>query len=217
MKRSITLFSLLFLALIQASSQEDASGIFNSTNDGIAGNPFLVRGWSDGSVRFSSGRSVRQFKLKFDCAKNQLLLQFSGSTFAAESKVSEFVLYPKGFKNDSMIFRKGFPAFETANAETFYQVLAEGKLSLLKLCVRVVVEEAKLIKSERQRRYEEREDYFLMMNGVLAKIGMENKKRLNIEALPEQFADLRLFDNKVGQEIKSVSGLIDRVRAFNAQ
>src|SRR6185503_13571551 len=77
-------------------------------NEEIAGNPYLLNGWNDGVIKFSSGRVVKQFKIKFDCLNNQLLLQFEGNTFAAESKVTEFVIYPKGKKNDSMVFRKGY-------------------------------------------------------------------------------------------------------------
>ena len=75
----------------------------------VSGNPYLFKEWCDGVVRFSSGRTLNQFKLKFDCLKNALLLQFNGSAFAAESKVQEFVMYPK--KKDSLLCLKSGPGF----------------------------------------------------------------------------------------------------------
>src|SRR5262245_42784000 len=93
-----------------------AQSIFGQDDSDISGNPYLFKDWSNGTVRFSSGREMKQFKLKFDAFRNQLLLQFEGSTFAAESKVQEFVLLQK---KDSLVFRKGFPP----NENTFYQVL----------------------------------------------------------------------------------------------
>ena len=95
-------------ALGQTSKEDDLNT--------ITGNPYLLKEWSDGVVRFTSGRTVNQFKLKFDCLKNMLLLQFNGSAFAAESKVQEFVMYPKN--KDSLLFRRGFPVTEKTSEST---------------------------------------------------------------------------------------------------
>src|SRR5262245_40829425 len=118
-------------ALGQTSAQDNMSD--------VTGNPYLLKDWSDGVVRFTSGRVMNQFKLKFDCLKNMLLLQFNGSAFATESKVQEFVLYPK--KSDSILFRRGFPVTEKTNDATFFNVLLQEKVTLLRLVARNVIQE----------------------------------------------------------------------------
>ena len=149
----------------------------------ISGNPFLLKEWCDGVVRFSSGRTVNQFKLKFDCLKNMLLMQFEGSAFAAESKVREFVLYPKN--KDSMLFRRGFPVTDKTSDQTYFHVLWQGKASLLRLAARNVIEERQLVSNNGQvnRRMEEADYYYLYQNGNMTLLPA------NKTDLPEKFAD----------------------------
>jgi hypothetical protein len=149
----------------------------------ITGNPYLFKDWCDGVVRFSSGRTVTQFKLKFDCLKNMLLLQFNGSAFAAESKVREFVMYPKN--KDSLLFRRGFPATDKTADNTYFQVLLQDKASLLRLVARNVIEEKQLVtvNGRISRRMEDAEYYYLLQNGTMTLLPT------NRNDLPATFAD----------------------------
>jgi len=149
----------------------------------ITGNPYLLKDWCDGVVRFSSGRTVNQFKLKFDCLKNMLLLQFNGNAFATESKVQEFVMYPKN--KDSLLFRRGFPQTDKTSENTYFQLLWQGKASLLRLPARNVIEEKQIVtvNGRISRRMEEAEYYYLYQNGALTLLPADRV------ALPELFAD----------------------------
>ena len=163
MKHILWCLLLLSQSTLAQTSDTDISG------DDISGNPFLFKDWCNGTVRFTSGRVMNQFKLKFDCLKNQLLLQFNGSAFAAESKIEEFVIYPKTKSKDSLVFRKGFPATEKGSEHTFYQVLFRDKVQLLRLFFRNVIEEQKLVVSggRNHRHMEEAEQYYLLQNNSL--------------------------------------------------
>ncbi|MBY0535236.1 MAG: hypothetical protein K2P88_05235 [Chitinophagaceae bacterium] len=111
----------------------------------MQGTSMLLRDWSEGVVRFSSGRITNQFKIKFDCIANKLLLQFNGNSFSTESKVSTFTLYPNSKdKSDSMFFKKNFPATDIANEETFYQVIYANKIMLVKLWAKHIVDEPQI-------------------------------------------------------------------------
>jgi len=149
----------------------------------ISGNPYLLKDWCDGVVRFTSGRTVNQFKLKFDCLKNMLLLQFNGNAFAAESKVQEFVMYPK--KKDSLLFRRGFPQTDKTTENTYFQLLWQDKASLLRLPARNIIEEKQIVTVNGQvsRRMEETEYYYLYQNGALTLLPADRI------SLPELFAD----------------------------
>ena len=149
----------------------------------ITGNPFLFKEWNDGVVRFSSGRVMNQFKLKFDCLKNSLLLQFQGNAFATESKVQEFVMYPK--KKDSLLFRRGFPTTDRTTEQTYFHVMVQGKASLLRLIARNIIEEKQLVSVNGRvdRRMEEVEQYYMLQNGQMTLLPA------NTGDLPEKFGD----------------------------
>jgi hypothetical protein len=162
-------------ALGQTSKEEELNT--------ITGNPYLFKEWNEGVVRFTSGRTMNQFKLKFDCLKNSLLLQFQGNAFATESKVQEFVMYPK--KKDSLLFRRGFPATDRTTDQTYFHVLVQGKASLLRLIARNIVEEKQLVSVNGRvdRRLEEIEQYYMLQNGKMTLLPAGTRD------LPEVFAD----------------------------
>jgi hypothetical protein len=162
-------------ALGQTSNESDMNS--------ITGNPYLMKDWCDGIVRFSSGRTMTQFKLKFDCLKNTLLLQFEGNAFAAESKVKEFVMYPK--KKDSLLFRRGFPSTNKTTDQTYFHVLLQDKTSLLRLIGRNIIEEKQLVSVNGRvnRRMEEVEFYYLLRNGEMVLLPASRTE------LPAIFAD----------------------------
>ena len=162
----------------------------------VTGNPYLFKDWSNGIVRFSGGRTMNQFKLKFDCLKNLLVLQFNGSAFAAEGKVQEFVMYPKSKSKDSLLFRKGFPAVDKATENTYYQVLFQDKVTLLRLFSRNIIEEKQLVtvNGHINRRLEEVERYYLLHNGEMVLLPDSRND------LPEKFSDKK---DQIAQFISS--------------
>lgn len=187
-------FILLFFSLsVQAQTTDAVTGSQNQTtyND-VSGTPYVIREWSEGVIRFSSGRVANQFKLKFDCIKNTLLLQFNGSSFATESKVKEFVIYTKnGKEKDSMLFRKGFPAGEKTNEETYYEVMSQGKYMLLCLHVKQINEEQQIASNMVYRRIRDEEWYYLLKDGKMIELPAD--KTGIVEKFPEQAELLRKF------------------------
>ena len=200
--------SLLFYA---ATFGQD--GARPDVNTELFGNPYIIREWSDGAVKFTSGRVVYQFKLRFDCVRNMLLLQFQGSTFAAESKVQEFVMYTAK-KKDSLVFRKGYPAIGKGNEHTFYQVLFESKTQLLRLIAKNVVEEKELIASSRARgRLEEEEKYYLLKEGAMILLPPDRAQILS--ALPAQATALAQFITDNNLRFRTQADYIQLAKKYN--
>jgi hypothetical protein len=185
------------------------------TNEDVSGNPYLFKDWCNGTVRFTSGRVMNQFKLKFDVFKNQLLLQFNGSAFAAESKVDEFVIYPKSKSKDSLVFRKGFPATEKASEHTFYQVLFQDKVQLLRLFFRNVIEEQKLVvtNGRTSRHMEEGERYFLLQNNNLTLLPASRSELA--ATFPDKKDQLAEFINSQQLKMRNPEDYVAVVRKYN--
>ena len=213
--RWLLTIGLLFY-VSSASSQTPAgdNGDKPTNFSDVAGNPYLFREWSDGLVRFSSGRVLNQFKLKFDCAQNRLMLQFNGSTFAAESKVSEFVIFQKnGRKTDSLVFRKGFPNIGRATAETYYQVLCEGRATLLQLFNKNIIEDKQLGAMSMNRRYQDEDKLYLLFNNTMTEIVRE--KNALLELLPDQADALKHYIDVNDLRMKSAADITRIVQKYN--
>jgi hypothetical protein len=203
------------LLLLQNPAQSQVDNPNNDINGELYGNPYIIKDWSEGLVKFTSGRIVNQFKLRFDCVRNQLILQFQGSTFAAESKVKEFVMYTNsGKKKDSLVFRKGYPAIDKGNENTYYQVLLEGKTQLLRLIAKNVVEEKELIASARARgRLEEEEKYYLLKEGTMILLPPDRAQILN--ALPGQATALAQFITDNNLRFRTQADYIQLAKKYN--
>lgn len=203
------------LLLLQNTAQSQIDNPDKDVNGELYGNPYIIKDWSEGLVKFTSGRVVKQFKLRFDCVRNQLVLQFQGSTFAAESKVKEFVMYTGSRnKKDSLVFRRGYPASDKGNENTFYQVLLEGKTQLLRLISKNVVEEKELISSGRARgRLEEEEKYFLVKDGAM--ILLPPDKTQILSALPGQANTLGQFITDNNLRFKTQADYIQLAKKYN--
>ena len=126
---------------------------------------------------------------------NRLLLQFNGSSFATESNVKEFTIYMgKAPARDSMVFRKGFPAVDKGNEETYFQVLAEGKAMLLCLHMKHIAEEQQIASKVVYRRITDQEIYYLLKDGKMTEL--PNDKLLIVEKFPEHTALMQKYINE---------------------
>lgn len=194
-------------ALSQTNTDENYSN--------LSGNPYLFKDWTEGIVRFTSGRTMNQFKLKFDCFKNMLLLQFEGSSFATESKVQEFVLYPKSKNKDSLVFRKGFPPTERSSENTYYQVMYQDKVLLLRLFFRNIVEEKQLVtvNGRTSRRLEEGEQYYLYQKGEM--ILLPDNKNLLAEKFPDKKDQIAQFITTQQLKMHTPNDFVQVVKKYN--
>lgn len=177
----------LLLLVLRGMAQPTEDKVSNAS-----GNPYLFKDWLDGVVTFKSGRVVTQFKLRFDCVHNRLMLQFDGAAFAAESQVKEFVLYTGGRKNkDSLIFRKGFPAIDKYTDDTYYQVLTNGKAVLLRLPTKVLMEEKQLVGNNSRSSLSDEDFYYLLQDGVM--MALPKDKNGLVQKLPVQSDGMKQF------------------------
>jgi hypothetical protein len=207
----ILLFLLLFSLNLFAQTNEDQKA--NSGEYvGVSGNQLFLKDWSDGVIRFSSGKVTDKFKLKFNIAQNRLLLQFNGSTFAAESRINEFLMYTKN-KKDSFVFRKGFPDTDRGNAETFYQVLEKGKVTLLRLATKDIIEEKEILASKVSRHYRDVEEFYLFRDGVMNKINKETAPVQDI--LTDRREELKTFISEQQLKMRSPEDLAKVVKKYN--
>ena len=201
----------LLLFSQQVYAQVDPKG--STPETGVAGNPFFLKDWSDGVIRFSSGMTSNKFKLKFNCAQNRLLLQFNGTVFGAESKVSEFVIFPKN-KKDSFLFRKGYPEIGLANAETYYEVLVQGKATLLQLHRKNIIEERQVLDSKASRFYEAAEELFVFMNGTMHKI--EDRQDAIATIFSDKSTEVTSWITDQKLKLRSPSDYVQVVKWYNS-
>jgi len=103
---------------------------FEKKSTEVKGSPFLFEQWLPSRVIFENGKEQKNVILKVDLEHNLPLFLRNDSAFEFVFPLKEFILYtPSG---DSVRFRKGFPAAENIHANTYLELLIDGKLTVVK-------------------------------------------------------------------------------------
>lgn len=211
--RRLGTFLLFFLIGYYGFAQTGETANAGSEKyESIAGSPYFMRDWADGVIRFSSGKVTDKFKLKFNVVQNRLMLQFKGSTFAAESKITEFVMYSRN-KSDSFVFRKGFPDSDRGNRETYYRVLEEGRVTLIELTAKDILEEKEILSTKPSRHFRNVEQFYVFRDGTMNRIDKEKNPVENI--LSDKQPELKAYIAEQQLKMRSAEDLIKVVRKYN--
>ena len=105
---------------------QDASGKYLTSNNytDIDGNPYFPKEWVEGTVGLKDGKIIAYNALRLNTISGNLEFKFTDKAYDVINPMNEFTL-------ETLKFRKGFEPIEKQNAETFYQVLYDGKQKLL--------------------------------------------------------------------------------------
>lgn len=94
---------------------------------------FMDQKWMPGHVRFRSGRADMFVPLIFDDYNNMLYYRQGQVIMEFVDTVNQFSLRIPYLKDSAtLLFRNQYPAMQTNSKETFYEVLVDGKVQLLK-------------------------------------------------------------------------------------
>lgn len=104
-------------------------GIYNETR----GSAFLFDDWKPTHVIDKDGISFLNVPVRFDAYANKFLFNHRDTAYEFITIVKEFELFPiRGDTITKMVFKKGFTADDKLTADKWVQVLAEGKITVLK-------------------------------------------------------------------------------------
>ena len=99
----------------------------------VEGSPFLFNDWNWGAVKFRDGRFAKDLSLQFNIYNNQLYFKKEGKQMEFVLPVAEFMIrYSNGNDSSTVIYRCGYPETEKTSSITFFELLIDGKLQLLK-------------------------------------------------------------------------------------
>jgi len=141
-------YGLLFTALVICKSSAFAQigvGInFDNTDVNYGGKlranftdpNYLYNTWAKGSVLQADGKAFTNLDMLFDMAKSRPLFKAAdGTTQAFAVPIAQFTIASPddNATKSTKTFRRGFAPTDGATEATYYEVLADGNLTLLKL------------------------------------------------------------------------------------
>lgn len=146
----------------------------------IGGSPYLQDGWIDGSVVTDDGKQASA-KLKFDSYLNRLLFQGKNAeTLEFTDKLKAFGLNisNKEISDVSpLVFVNNLPAVDKQTTDSWYQLIADGKVKLLKYYGKKIMESQGVNFSPKTKSFVAFHTYYVLRNGAMARVG-DNKKAI---------------------------------------
>ncbi|MFT3824455.1 MAG: hypothetical protein QM731_11065 [Chitinophagaceae bacterium] len=216
MKKAMFIF-LLALVSITGWSQEFAQDVagrpyqVNQYMD-IEGSPFFIDGWSKGIIYMKDGSKAEIFQLQLDLYLGQLLFKHNEQALIVENPVKEFVLQPA--TGVQYLFRNGYQSIDKNNAATWYQVLQDGPVSLVKQVKKVLQEKNEYNAATKSKSFSIVETlYIVKADGSLVKVKKDKSSLL--DALADKKELLNRFIEKEKLRVKNEDDMKAIVKAYN--
>jgi len=150
------------------------------SNSEIIGTPYLLEDWNLGTVKLADGKTY-QVMMKYDEAQDKLIYKNE------KEEIMEFVNPVIGFDIKSkdgkqMKFVNGIANVPDWNAESYFQLLSDGDVKLVKKYIKTVQEAREYNAAAVKKSYVDSELYFVISNGEAKKIKANKKTILSVLA-----------------------------------
>lgn len=208
---------ILFLSIMIAGLRHSAYSQITSINNvhgdpllekeyvDIKGSPYLDDEWIDGTVKLQDG-SEHTMPLKFDLVKNYPCFRGdNGETLKFLAKVTQFSI-------SNNLFENGYPKIGNLNPNSYYQLLIDGKVQLLKYIGKEISIEKDYSSANSIKQFDEVIDYYLYKNDKMYDI--RDRKSI-ISALGSTSAGVEKYINDNKLNLKKEKDLITLVNYYN--
>lgn len=166
----------------------------------VNGTPFLKDDWKLATVVTNTNRRYDTVRARLNIMTQEVhILDPQNTEFALAKGYIKEVIFPGAGAGEHIGYQNGFPAVDEQDGYTFYEVMAQGKLSLLHCSRKTILTSKDVVSGETSREYRLYEDYYLYDGKVMQRI---KKERATFN----------------GKEIKfkSIDNLKKAVDAYNA-
>jgi hypothetical protein len=177
---------------------------------GVKGNAFYNKEWDNGYILLRDNRIARNVTMAFNIYTNEIYFQHDGKVFVLEpsAPVAEFGI--NGTKEDSIkitLFRSGYPAIDNNTDKTFYEVLVNNRISLLKLYSKKIMEKINTL-GVPERVFIDSELWYAYDSSQNKIIPIKKNKNAILEALPQYANKIQSIIQASSLKLKSESELI---------
>jgi len=162
----------------------------------MEGTPYLYDGWIPGSAKLSDGKTYNNVLLKYDEIQDMPIFKY-----AEQDSALKFALQPVEFTLNFVgkpgHFVNGFKPADDADMTSFYLVLSDGNLKLLKRTVKRINKRSGYSSTDATIVVNENTTYYLAKNKMPVKIKNDNKAV--IAALSDKSEKIKQYisDNKM--------------------
>jgi hypothetical protein len=149
----------------------------------VEGSPFLNNDFEMGRVVFTNGKMSRDVYLKFDMLNNKLLFLRDGMTLEFVDPIRDFYLQHNENDKSGVVFRGDFPPIDKNTTSTFYELLVDGKITLLNYRYKIMSEYKEYSMTKKKQYVEQSQLYAALPGNKIIRIKKDRKFLMKV--MPE--------------------------------
>ncbi|MDB5206830.1 MAG: hypothetical protein JWR72_1905 [Flavisolibacter sp.] len=149
-------------------SYYDGTPALEVKHTNVEGTELLYPEWCAGVVKTKDGNALRGLKLKYNQLEDRLYyINSSSVSMMFVTPIKEFAIGDSllGIKN--RVFRNGFPVTGKFKNETYFEVLADGKIILLKKTIKNIIESKDYNSPVTKKQIIDDDQYYLYNDGQM--------------------------------------------------
>jgi len=182
----------------------------------MVGTPYLYEDWTIGEVTFSNGQKRSNIEMKYDLVEDKPMFKGKDDQpFYFIDPVAAFSLTGKNGA-ESKTFKNNFPPFKNLTSGTFYEVLEEGKIKLLKKILKIISETKDYNSATGVKTVNEQTIYFLVTGDKMNPLQKKDLKTFisNVDAAKSDAISAFAGQNKLN--LKNENDLKKLVAYYNS-
>lgn len=194
----------------------DGQPVKETDHSEIEGSPFFNDDWSTGLVMLSDDRTFKDMSLKYNVYREELYFKDSnGEIKMFSSPVSEFkIMSMEDGNSHSKKFKSGYTNIPGYTAKSFFEVLSEGTVQILKKHRRLVTETTGIDLGTITRRFIDKESYYLIISDTVTLVKKDKKSILAL--LNNKQTELETYIKAYKLDLKNDDDLAKLINYYNS-
>jgi len=192
-------------------------GSFHSYYEGIEGNPFFIENFRPSIIKLVSGLEFNNVIARLDLYKQVVHIKLNGDTIkmVLPGNITEIIFYdtvqslPNEYK-----FQTGYPEIDNLNRNNFYQVLSDGKVTLLKSSLKKINKTKNEMSGEVSSQFDIYEDHYLYVKYEMKRVKKDKEYILNL--LADKRKELETYITAQKLNFKSMNSIKKLIDCYNS-
>ena len=181
---------------------------FTNNYDGIIGSVYDHSQYLLAKITLKDGRVYNDVKTRINQLEQEVnFIASNGQEGYLGKGMALEVAYQE------KVFQSGFPPIDNQNRISFYQILLNGKTSLLKSVYKTIQERNNELSGERYKEFATYENMYLLKDGSMVRIKKDKSNLLDLLQDKSSAIKKYMIDQKLN--LKNETHLIDLVKHYN--
>jgi len=192
-------------------------GAFHSYYEGVEGHPYFIEKFMYASISLSTGKMYNGVKARIDLYKQEIHFRLPSDSerIALPGLITEIIFYDTVESGTySYTFQAGYPEIDNLKRDNYYQVLSDGKITMLKSIVKKINKSKNEMSGEISSQFDTYEGYYIYIKYEMKRVKKDKVYILNMLSDKRKEMEAYTADQKLN--FKSMDSIRKLIEYYNS-